>query len=339
MDAVSYSLAAKQAQRIEKFIENPDSISGLVTQPSVIASGESVAIPAGRQTVVGELDVQGTLDIQGELFVASGGSLSQTTMKTEVIENSVNASNPVEFSVAPTAPTPTTDYQVANKEYVDTKVSKVTSTDNAIVRFDGTTGQVQNSTVVIDDNGSIKVNSADPVVAGESYSVYNEDYGTSTWLLKENWIEIEWSAGVPTTEPAVTLYNLLSDIQVGSTFTIGNINSSYTVASVEQKGGTIFPAYGVVRITFTTTHGYNTWFIAGTLLFFTTRDTVGYSVNVAGTVNAKNVISNNAFFVNPNTITSSYSIPVGSNAMTAGPITVANGVSIVVPDGSSWTIV
>lgn len=45
------------------------------------------------------------------------------------------------------------------------------------------------------------------------------------------------------------------------------------------------------------------------------------------------------FVLNPKTITTSYTIPSGNNAMTAGPITVNDGVSIVVPDGSSWTIV
>lgn len=35
------------------------------------------------------------------------------------------------------------------------KIDKVASTDNAIVRFDGATGQVQNSSVVIDDNGNL----------------------------------------------------------------------------------------------------------------------------------------------------------------------------------------
>ena len=37
------------------------------------------------------------------------------------------------------------------------KVDKVTSTDNAVVRFDGTTGQVQNSGVVIDDSGNVGI--------------------------------------------------------------------------------------------------------------------------------------------------------------------------------------
>ena len=35
------------------------------------------------------------------------------------------------------------------------KIDKVTSTDNAVVRFNGTTGEVQNSSVSIDDNGQM----------------------------------------------------------------------------------------------------------------------------------------------------------------------------------------
>lgn len=37
------------------------------------------------------------------------------------------------------------------------KIDKVTSTDNAVVRFDGVTGQVQNSSVMIDDSGNIGI--------------------------------------------------------------------------------------------------------------------------------------------------------------------------------------
>lgn len=39
------------------------------------------------------------------------------------------------------------------------------------------------------------------------------------------------------------------------------------------------------------------------------------------------------------TISSNYSITAGNNAMSAGPITIANGVSVTIPDGSTWTIV
>lgn len=40
---------------------------------------------------------------------------------------------------------------------LDGKVSKVSSTDNTVVRFDGTSGTIQTSTVVIDDAGRLEV--------------------------------------------------------------------------------------------------------------------------------------------------------------------------------------
>ena len=49
------------------------------------------------------------------------------------------------------------DIGASVKTKLDTKVNKVTSTDNAIVRFDGTTGQVQNSGVIIDDNNNVGI--------------------------------------------------------------------------------------------------------------------------------------------------------------------------------------
>ena len=75
MDAVSYSLASKQAQRIERFIEDPDSTSGIVTVPKTIASGETVTVPAGRVAVLPNIVVDGTLNIDGEVFIPSGSSV------------------------------------------------------------------------------------------------------------------------------------------------------------------------------------------------------------------------------------------------------------------------
>lgn len=54
-----------------------------------------------------------------------------------------------------------------DKNYNLYAVKKVTSTDNAIARFDGTTGNIQNSQVIIDDNGIMHVKAAQ---AEDSYS-------------------------------------------------------------------------------------------------------------------------------------------------------------------------
>lgn len=50
-------------------------------------------------------------------------------------------------------------------------------------------------------------------------------------------------------------------------------------------------------------------------------------------------VGNYAFFENDTTITANYTITAGKNAMTAGPVTINNNVSVTVPDGSVWTIV
>lgn len=112
MDPISYGVAAKQKQRLERVIANPDSTSGVVTVPKTIASGENITVPAGRVAVLPNVQVDGTLNVQGDVFIPSGATLSGV-------------------------------------------VEKVTSTDNAVVRFNGTTGDVQNSGVVIDDNGNV----------------------------------------------------------------------------------------------------------------------------------------------------------------------------------------
>lgn len=45
------------------------------------------------------------------------------------------------------------------------------------------------------------------------------------------------------------------------------------------------------------------------------------------------------FFENDQTITTNYTVGANKNALTAGPITVANGVTVTVPTGSAWTVV
>ena len=45
------------------------------------------------------------------------------------------------------------------------------------------------------------------------------------------------------------------------------------------------------------------------------------------------------FFVNPTTVSTSYTIPTNYNAMTTGPITVNTGIVVTVGSGSTWTVI
>ena len=49
--------------------------------------------------------------------------------------------------------------------------------------------------------------------------------------------------------------------------------------------------------------------------------------------------ANQIFYENDQAVTGSYSITIGKNAMTAGPVTINSGVTVTVPSGSSWVIV
>lgn len=49
--------------------------------------------------------------------------------------------------------------------------------------------------------------------------------------------------------------------------------------------------------------------------------------------------SSGVFYENDQVVTADYTITIGKNAMTAGPVTINPGVTVTIPSGSSWTIV
>jgi len=67
------------------------------------------------------------------------------------------------------------------------------------------------------------------------------------------------------------------------------------------------------------------------------------TVNAKGQITTATTASAGAaggmFYENDITLNSSYTITASKNAMTAGGITLANGVTVTVPSGSTWTIV
>jgi hypothetical protein len=45
------------------------------------------------------------------------------------------------------------------------------------------------------------------------------------------------------------------------------------------------------------------------------------------------------FFENGQTVNTNYTLTTGMNAGSFGPVTIANGVTVTIPDGQTWTIV
>lgn len=69
-----------------------------------------------------------------------------------------------------------------------------------------------------------------------------------------------------------------------------------------------------------------------------------YSKNASGTViqlggGATGAGQDDVFYENSQTVTTNYTISTNKNAMSAGPITINDGITVTVPDGSAWTVV
>jgi hypothetical protein len=56
------------------------------------------------------------------------------------------------------------------------------------------------------------------------------------------------------------------------------------------------------------------------------------------TAYAEQLGASNGIVINKQTVATSFSIPSGYSAMSAGPITINNGISITVPDGCRWVV-
>ena len=61
-------------------------------------------------------------------------------------------------------------------------------------------------------------------------------------------------------------------------------------------------------------------------------------VTGTGTLTSPVVSASNGLVVNSATVSASYSIPSGSNAMSVGPVTVASGQSVTVASGNRWVV-
>ena len=82
---------------------------------------------------------------------------------------------------------------------------------------------------------------------------------------------------------------------------------------------------------------------SGATTFLAAPSTAGTAVTWNGSAIAWGSVSatvaNGTMYLNSQTVTASYTIPTGDNAMSAGPVTVATGQTVTVPTGSRWVIV
>jgi len=147
--------------------------------------------------------------------------------------------------------------------------------------------------------------------------------------------------GTFTLAGAVTGYQTFS-AAIGNTNTCYYTIASQTLNEWEVGIGTV-GAGTLARTTILSSSnaGSVVTFSAGTKDVFVTYP-AGRSVyqdESTGTAYSPALAASNGLTLNNATVSANYTIPTGYNAVSAGPVTVASGVVVTVPSGSTWVVV
>lgn len=158
--------------------------------------------------------------------------------------------------------------------------------------------------------------------------------------------------GVGTNTPAVTASFVGTDamlIPKGNTAArptpaSGMLRFNTQTTEFEGYNGTAWASVGgaaLVNDTSTTTNLFPLFATAtsGTAATLNTSNAKLLYKPSTGEFQSSELVASNGIFVNSKTVTANYTIPVGSNAMSSGPVTVADGITVTVSDGSVWTVI
>lgn len=120
-------------------------------------------------------------------------------------------------------------------------------------------------------------------------------------------------------------------------FPVNNLASAAVAGQWVVVNGTL----GGYTITFLTVSAGSTGVVcpqSASSIIYSDGTNVGFADNRVAQ-GATGGGSNHVFYLNDQTITADYTIPTSSNAMTAGPISIASGVTVTINPPTVWTIV
>lgn len=216
-------------------------------------------------------------------------------------------------------------------------VGPATSTNNAIVTFDGTTGKI------IKDNSGATI-SAGVITATGFSGPLTGTVGAATPNTGAFTNFTASGTAAFTSTGAVKVSAGTTGEQPG-TPTAGMFRFNTTTVKFEGYNGTVWGAIGggstITNDTSTATNIYPALLNATSgeaANLYTSNAKLLYKPST-GEFQSSVLNAANGIVVNNATVSVDYSIPSGSNAMSAGPVTVASGITVTIPSGSVWAII
>lgn len=201
---------------------------------------------------------------------------------------------------------------------------------------DGLTDESRKMFVVLTGALTAQRNVVCPSVS-KLYFVANNTSGGQNIVFKTN-------AGTGITVPngeAMVLYcngtNVINAITYFASLDVGTLDVGTLTATADSA----FNSTGAVKISVGTTAQRPTGANGKIRYNSTTGKYEGYAGSDWGQLGggATGGGADEVFIENGQTVTTSYSIPVGKNAMSTGPITVDDGAVVTIPDGSRWVVI
>lgn len=209
-------------------------------------------------------------------------------------------------------------------------IGPASSTDNAFVRFDSTTGKlIQNSTgATLDDTGiptfTGSINISGTAASAADIKLYEDtDNGTNYVGLKA---PAAITADTTWTLPNADGTNGQALVTNGTgTLSWTTITSGATISNDTSTASNLYPAFLGAT--------------SGTALnIYTSNAKLLYKPST-GDFQASQLVAGNGLILNSTTVAASYTVAAGTNAMSVGPITVASGQSVTVSSGQKWVVI
>ena len=172
-------------------------------------------------------------------------------------------------------------------------------------------------------------------------TVTDAGYNSSTHTLYSN--NLTASGNVTFTSTGAMLLPAGTTAQQPSPATAGMLRFNTDTSQFEGYNGSAWSSVGGAAISNDTTTSTNEYplFASATsgtaLTVYTSNAKLLYKPST-GEFQSTVLNASNGIVVNNATIGTSYTIPTGSNAMSAGPVTVSSGITVTVPSGSRWVV-